>query len=155
MCLRTATQPQAPIINNHFFISSLVFSTPEVKHLVVPSSALGNFLLFMSLVFERPEVITFIRSRTAFGADDGFVDASNKHFGVEISGVSDFRLNRTRHNGKVAKLHTFNIENSPLVPMLRKFPSLRLDAFSLIKRRPQIVPSQISHSTDFFPPPNQ
>lgn len=52
-CVYGRPRPQAPIINNHFFISSLVFSTPEVKHLVVPSSTLGDFLLFMSLVFEN------------------------------------------------------------------------------------------------------
>lgn len=55
----------------------------------------------MSLVFERLEVITFIRSRSAFASDDGFVDASNKHFGVKISAASDFR----QDFGKVVKLH--------------------------------------------------
>lgn len=72
----------------------------------------------MSLVFERLEVITFIRSRTAFASDDGFVDASNKHFGVEISaglGTMARLPNCTKHL-------TLKIRRSS--PMLRKFPSL-------------------------------
>lgn len=98
-----------------------MFSTPEVKHLVVPST-LGKFSsVYESCVWKtRSDYVHSITNRVCLP----FVDASNKHFGVEISGASDFRRNRTTlaRLPNCTKHLTLKIRRSS--PMLRKFPSL-------------------------------